>query len=250
VRYTIPASLYALASTGEINRTVTIHGCVSKPAFWGWPMSNALTFLGLAEKVLTEEKRPLSPSEIWKIAAAKNYDSLLRSTKGKTPANTLYAQMSTNIGRDDTEFVKYGDRPVRYYLKTLVKDPAELEDIATTEAKVPELFNYKESQLHAFLTRFVHNKFNALCKTIRHHLSPKKVRVIYVCSAAVLRDRVFRHSTPSGHLPSSNHFLSDEAIPERLDLWQLYSEPPNPIHDAREQGQELRMRRGPQYQAR
>ncbi len=33
-----------------------------------------LTFLELAKKVLREEKRPLSPSEIWKVAVAKSYD--------------------------------------------------------------------------------------------------------------------------------------------------------------------------------
>ena len=42
-------------------------------------MSKQLTFLALAKKVLTEAKRPLAPSEIWKIALSKGYQSQLSS---------------------------------------------------------------------------------------------------------------------------------------------------------------------------
>jgi hypothetical protein len=55
-----------------------------------------MTFVGLAEKVLTEAKRPLSPSEIWKLAVAQGYDSLLRTRKGKTPERTLYSAIFTD----------------------------------------------------------------------------------------------------------------------------------------------------------
>jgi len=99
-----------------------------------------LTFLDLANKVLTEEKRPLSPSEIWKIAVAKGYVPLL-SSEGKTPASTLYGAIFTDA-RDnpDTIFVKVGARPARYFLKTLAErwQPAELEKAASVEAEVPK----------------------------------------------------------------------------------------------------------------
>ncbi len=36
-------------------------------------MAELLTFLALAEKILREEKRPLSPAEIWNIAKNKGY---------------------------------------------------------------------------------------------------------------------------------------------------------------------------------
>ena len=52
----------------------------------------SMTFLGLAERVLTEERRPLSPSEIWKVAIAQGYTAMLRS-QGKTPAQSLYASI-------------------------------------------------------------------------------------------------------------------------------------------------------------
>ena len=62
-----------------------------------------LTFLALAEQILKEEKRPLSPSEIWKIAVAKGYDKQLES-KGKTPSGSLYSVIFTNT-RDNPDAV-------------------------------------------------------------------------------------------------------------------------------------------------
>jgi HB1, ASXL, restriction endonuclease HTH domain/Bacterial SH3 domain len=102
------------------------------------------TFLELAKNVLTEEKRPLSPSEIWKIAVAKGYDSQL-ATKGKTPASTLYSAIFTDARiNPNTVFIKVGARPARYFLKELAEaqQPAELERAASAQATVPEKFNY------------------------------------------------------------------------------------------------------------
>jgi hypothetical protein len=135
-----------------------------------------MTFLGLAERVLSEERRPLSPSEIWKVAVAKGYDAMLRATQGKTPASTLYSAIFTDARQNpDTAFVKFGDRPARYYLKTLARErqPAELEQAASAEATVPDKYDYKESQLHPFLAHFVNQQFNAHSKTIRHATSKK-----------------------------------------------------------------------------
>ena len=134
-----------------------------------------LTFLELAEKVLKEEKRFLSPSEIWKVVIAKGYDSQLRSRQGKTPAATLYSAMLTDErGNPGTAFIKFGDRPARYYLRALAQQPADLEKAASVEVKVPEIYEYTESQLHPFLAHFVHLKFSAYSKTIQHNKSRKK----------------------------------------------------------------------------
>jgi len=43
-----------------------------------------MTFLELAERVLREEKRPLTANEIWTLATEKGYDKQLNS-EGKTP---------------------------------------------------------------------------------------------------------------------------------------------------------------------
>jgi uncharacterized protein len=112
-----------------------------------------MTFVELAEKVLAEVMRPLSPSEIWKVAVAQGYDSLLRARQGKTPERTLYSAIFTDARQNpETAFVKFGDRPARYYLKKLAQErqPDELEQAASTEATVPEKYDYKESQLHPF----------------------------------------------------------------------------------------------------
>jgi uncharacterized protein len=63
-----------------------------------------LTFLGLAERVLEEEMRPLSPHEIWTIAIRKGYERELRST-GKTPSAPLYSAIMTDAYREKSKFV-------------------------------------------------------------------------------------------------------------------------------------------------
>ncbi|MEG6508616.1 HTH domain-containing protein [Methyloligella sp. 2.7D] len=135
-----------------------------------------LTFLKLAKRVLSEENRPLSPSEIWKVATAKGYDSQLQS-QGKTPGQTLYSAVFLDQ-RDNplSEFVKVGTRPARYFLKELAtKQRAnELERVASSDPKVPEKYHYKESSLHPFLSYFVDQQFNAYAKTIRHNTSSRK----------------------------------------------------------------------------
>jgi uncharacterized protein len=135
-----------------------------------------LTFLELAKKVLTEEKRPLSPSEIWKIAVAKGYIALL-DTQGKTPGKTLYTVLYLDA-RDNPEslFQKAGARPARYFPKALAETtrPADLERQALTEVPVPELYEYDESDLHPFLAYFARLSFKAHTKTIKHSTSRKK----------------------------------------------------------------------------
>lgn len=140
-------------------------------------MAGHLTFLGLAEKILSEEKRPLSPAEIWKIAVNKGYDSKV-DTESKKPIQTLYAAIFTNT-RDhpDTVFYKLGDRPARYFLKEL-KDtlkPAQVEKAvrAADESAEPES-TYTELELHPFLAYYARVYFKAFAKTIRHSSSTKK----------------------------------------------------------------------------
>ncbi len=136
-----------------------------------------LTFLGLAEKILREEKRPLSPAELWKNAVTKGYDKLLES-QGKTPAATLYSAIFTNT-RDhpDTIFVKLGQRPARYFLKELLPTTTKTEiekAITATDDTVATEFDYKELELHPFLAYYCRLYFKAFTKTIRHNTSRKK----------------------------------------------------------------------------
>lgn len=135
-----------------------------------------LTFLGLAERILNEEKRPLSPAEMWKLAVAKDYGSLLDS-EGRTPAATLYSAIFTDV-RDnpETAFVKLGARPARYFLKTLAQSarPNELEKAASAETALPDIYDYDEAALHPFLAYYARIYFKAYTKTIKHSTSRKK----------------------------------------------------------------------------
>jgi uncharacterized protein len=137
-----------------------------------------LTYLELAKKVLREEKRPLSPAEIWAVAVSKSYHESLNARQGKTPAATLYATIFVDA-RDNpsSSFIKLGSRPARYFLKELSTQTsqADLEKSAALEAPTPvKSASFKESQLHPFLTRFVYTQFRANCKTINHSTSTKK----------------------------------------------------------------------------
>src|SRR6266478_4839405 len=97
-----------------------------------------LTFLALAEQILKEQKKPLSPSEIWKIAVAKGYDKQLE-TKGKTPDSSLYSVIFLNErDKTDTLFKKIGERPARYFLKELMAGTKDLENAADDTA--PDLY--------------------------------------------------------------------------------------------------------------
>jgi hypothetical protein len=134
-----------------------------------------LTFLALAEQILREERKPLSPSEIWKIAVAKGYDKRLES-KGKTPDASLYSVIFTNT-RDDPKsvFIKIGDRPARYFLKELLSATKDLESaITAADDSAPELYEYSEADLHQFLAYYARIYFKAYTKTIRHNTSKKK----------------------------------------------------------------------------
>ncbi len=134
-----------------------------------------LTFLGLAEKVLREENKPLSPSEIWKIAVGRGYDKQLES-KGKTPDASLYSVVFVDT-RDnpDTRFVKIGQRPARYFLKELIGGAKDLDKaIAAPDDTAPEIFEFAETDLHPFLANYDCIYFKAYTKTIRHNTSKKK----------------------------------------------------------------------------
>ncbi len=135
-----------------------------------------MTFLGLAEKILREQNKPLSPSEMWNIAVSKGYDTQLDS-QGKTPAATLYSAIFTNARTDpETKFVKLGQRPARYFLKQLVDEKGKgiEKSISTADDSVPTVYAYDESDLHPFLAYYARLYFKAYTKTIRHSTSSKK----------------------------------------------------------------------------
>jgi len=135
-----------------------------------------LTFKELARKILEEERRPLTASEIWEIAVKKGYDKLC-SNKGKTPDATLSAQLYVDTKKPDSIFERIGQRPARFFLKgkpSIVKEEIKTSQNRNLEEKPNRKRDFKEKDLHALLTYFVRENFNIYTKTIHHEKSRKK----------------------------------------------------------------------------
>jgi len=124
--------------------------------------------------VILEEKRPLTPNEIWEIARAKGYDKQI-DTLGKTPIASLGARLYIEV-RDnpDSIFLSVGVRPKLFYLKSLPKI-SDVNPILIKTTEVDEKkFSYLEKDLHPFLAFFGFYYLNAYIKTIHHNKSNKK----------------------------------------------------------------------------
>ncbi len=135
----------------------------------------AITFLQMAEKVLNEEKLPLSASEIWHIAVNKGYDKLLDS-KGKTPWATLGALIYVDV-RDNhnSVFSPVGVRPKRFILKS---DLADFDSNQIDANKATNIYSEKpsflEKDLHPLLAFYGFYYLKAHLKTISHSKSDKR----------------------------------------------------------------------------
>ena len=135
-----------------------------------------MTFLELAERMLIEEKKPLTAIEIWNIATKKGYEKQLNS-QGKTPWATLGAQIYVS-SKDDSKsiFAKTDSRPKKFYLKSMasqidLEDTTLPEDIIVNKKKK---FEYLEKDLHRYLSYFAYYHLNCYTKTINHNISSKK----------------------------------------------------------------------------
>ncbi|MCX7878007.1 MAG: HTH domain-containing protein [Ignavibacteria bacterium] len=134
-----------------------------------------MNFIELAEKVIREENRPLTQSEIWEIAKLKGYDKLINTT-GKTPWQTIGARLYVDI-RDnpDSKFIKLKLKPTKFFLKELFKD----NNIIQFEEDISEKIDfgariYKERDLHKYLSYFVYTYGFIFTKTIFHEGSGRR----------------------------------------------------------------------------
>ncbi len=134
-----------------------------------------MTFIELAEKILREEKRPLSIEEIWRIAVEKNYDKEF-SKLGKTPWATLGARIYVEIQNNkNSNFFKASLRPTKFFLRDLSNEEIVTEENTKREKlKKEDKFEFLESDLHPFLTYFANIFLKAFTKTINHSKSGKK----------------------------------------------------------------------------
>lgn len=135
-----------------------------------------LTFLGLAKRVLEEEKKPLPVDEIWNLAKSKGYVQLLRG-HGKTPWASLAAQLHMNVlGRKDTAFATIGTRPKRFYLRGHLSE-GELQPLESGQSEPQSIrknLDYLEKDIHPFLAYYANFFLGAYTKTIQHSCSDKR----------------------------------------------------------------------------
>jgi hypothetical protein len=133
-----------------------------------------MNFIEFAEKVIREEKRPLTQNEIWEIGKTKGYDKELNSS-GRTPWQTIGARLYVDI-RDNpsSKFIKLKLKPTRFYLKDLIQE-SDINKYITGEIPVKEeqKSKYKERDLHKYLSYFVYNYSLIYTKTIFHEESNK-----------------------------------------------------------------------------
>lgn len=102
-----------------------------------------MTFLELAKQILQEAKQPMTYQQIWDMATQKGLTQSLESA-GKTPWQTLAAQLYLNIKRQDSIFFIATKRPTTFWLKSrkdeLKEDVQELITKEETESlKTPNI---------------------------------------------------------------------------------------------------------------
>lgn len=135
----------------------------------------ALTFLQLARKILLEEQRPLSYTEMWNVAVQKGHDKLVEST-GETPWQSLGAMLYVDV-RDnpDSLFMTLGERPKRFVLKEQYdRFKGDYPDIDNEPPVVIQKHVYQEKDLHPLMVYYGSYYLKIYTKTIRHSLSGKK----------------------------------------------------------------------------
>jgi len=137
-----------------------------------------MTFLEFAEKTLKDEKRPLSPIEIWDIGKAKGYTKELR-TKGFTPWNTIGAQIYCDIrdNKEGSKFFKIEGKPI-FFLNEM-RDSINLKIIEKENKKTSDKNDdFLEKDIHRYLTNYLWTNFRIHTKTISAQKSLKNMKNI------------------------------------------------------------------------
>jgi len=129
----------------------------------------------MAEKIIRDAQKPLSPTEIWEIAESQGYREKL-NLKGRTIGSTIGAQIYVDI-KDNPKsiFVKTKTKPVRFYLKDLSQTyDINLLDSQPAHRSVCKAKSYSERDLHPLLSYYVYTYNSIYTKTIFHEASKKK----------------------------------------------------------------------------
>lgn len=129
----------------------------------------------MAEKIIRETQKPLSPVEIWEIGETQGYKEKL-NLKGRTIAGTVGAQIYVDIkDNPNSKFIKINSKPIRFYLKDLPQNyDINILDIQSVQKSVQRTKAYSERDLHPLLSYYVYTYNSIYTKTIYHENSKKK----------------------------------------------------------------------------
>lgn len=132
-----------------------------------------LTFLDLAELVLSQTQRPMTYREIWNHGVAQGLVARVGS-RGVTPWITLSAVLGTDVRKNPaSKFARTNLFPTTYYLKAL-PPPATAPSPPTREAAEAEREEVVERDLHPLVAFFARTQLHAYVKTIFHERSSKR----------------------------------------------------------------------------
>jgi len=134
-----------------------------------------LNIKDMAETIIRDAQKPLTPIEIWDIAEPQGYKQKL-NLNGKTIPNTIGAQIYVDIKENtDTKFIKLKTKPTRFYLKDL---PQNFDiQLLETQAQIKKTSKttYDERDLHKLLSYYAYTYLAIYTKTIFHENSKKKL---------------------------------------------------------------------------
>ena len=134
------------------------------------------SFKDYAYDVLKETKKPLGHKEIWEQGKIFGYDVKLGS-KGKTPWESLCAQLYVDVKRPDTKFCIVSKKTTLFGLVEYkdIYTPRDIKEMQEIEEKPIAEANYNERELHPVLVKYLYGNrhFSCLVKTIYHEKSSK-----------------------------------------------------------------------------
>ncbi len=137
-----------------------------------------MTCIEIAIETLRRHGKPLKPLEIYYKARELGID--MSNLTGKTPESTLQAHVYVSLKKPDSPFVKveHEGRGVLVALKSgsVGIKGAKSDELERAEvAKIHEMRDFKERDLHALLAKYVKEGFpdTVYSKTINHQSSKK-----------------------------------------------------------------------------
>jgi hypothetical protein len=131
----------------------------------------------MAQEIIKEAQKPLSPEEIWAVAEPKGYKNKLK-LNGKTIPRTIGATLYVDIKENkDSRFIKIKTKPTKFYLKELPQnfDITLLDNLPAIIKKSNTRTTYDERGLHSLLSYFVYTYNSIYTKTIFHESTKKKI---------------------------------------------------------------------------